>query len=139
MKLKCIILLALSFLGSFARTAIDGIDRNRLIDAIATVENTQGLGRFGERSPWQFTAAVWRTHSAMPFNVASRTDAASVREQRRVALAHVDYIMRHIERPTVYRIALAWNAGIRAVNTMAFSKASADYAQRVLNVYEEGL
>lgn len=136
MKLKALLLSLLSAVG-FAQAKAEPINWNKLADAIATVENTPGRGKHGERSPWQFTHAVWALHSGMSFSYADVESVQARAEQRRVAIAHAQYIATSIDNPTPYRIALAWNAGIAAVLHNTFSDASVGYAKRVRNVYEE--
>ena len=135
MKLKALLLSLLSVVG-LARAA-EPTDFNRLVDAIATVENTPGRGKHGERSPWQITHAVWTSYSSLPFSYADVDSITARAEQRGVAMQHARYIASIINNPTPYRIALAWNAGIGAVLHNTFSDASVSYAKRVRNVYEE--
>lgn len=136
MKLKALLLSLLSCVG-LAQAAPEPINWNKLVDAIATVENTPGRGKHGERSPWQFTYAVWALHTSVSFSYADVGSVLARAEQRRVAISHAQFIATSIDNPTPYRIALAWNAGIAAVLHNRFTDASAEYAKRVRNVYEE--
>lgn len=129
--MKYLIILLLLALPAFA------INRVGLLGAIKLVENTPVLGANGEHGPYQFTRATWRQHSKQPFSVAKGTSGKERAEQARVALAHVHWIEANIADPTVYRMALAWNAGVTAVNTNRLQQRHWDYAQRVVNVYGE--
>lgn len=132
-QFKVLVLIVLTL--CLALVMADGAELNRpaLLGSIVMVENTPGRGRNGELGPYQFTRAVWRQHSTMEFTLAN---ARSV-EAERVALAHLHWLEQHVDKPTPYRLALAWNAGLGAVQRNTFRDSSVDYAKRVLNVYEE--
>ena len=134
MKLKALLLSLLSCVGL---AHAESINWDKLVDAIAKVENTPGRGKHGERSPWQFTQAVWASHTLVSFGYADVDSIPARAEQYHVAISHAKFIAASIDNPTPYRIALAWNAGIHAVLHSTFSDASVDYAKRVRNVYEE--
>ena len=107
-----------------------------LVDSISQVESPQGkMGKAGERTTFQFTRAVWKQHSTLPF-VQSQQNPV---EARRVAIAHCQWLSRNVYSPTPYRIALAWNAGATAANRNSVNRRQADYARRVVNIYEEAL
>lgn len=119
--------------------ALAQIDRDRLLAVIPLVEGATAttIGRAGERGPWQLTAAVWHQHSNRPFWWASSSLPNHQEEGWRVAFAHVAWLEAQVERPTLYRIALAWNAGVGAVNRCRVTDAQAGYAARVRNLAEE--
>ena len=124
-----------------AVTMADGqtVDHERFLDAVVTVEATPGRGSHGELGKYQFTAQTWRQHSTKPHEWAlGRTSEARL-ERDRVARAHIKWIEQHLENPTVYRMALVWNAGLNTVKRNAFTDSSVDYANRVRNVYGEGV
>lgn len=107
------------------------IDENRLLEAIATVENSPNtIGRRGERSPYQILPSTWRRFSSIPMRTA--TDE----QQHEVALK----ILRHFRKqltqrgiePNVFHLALAWNGG---PNAKRYKNSTIDYATRVTNVY----
>lgn len=104
------------------------VDLHRLHDCIAQVEDWQGRrGRAGEIGPTQILPQVWRRYSNQRY---------SAEEARRVTLAHLVWLQSNVENPTVYRLALAWNAGAAATNRCRINDRQADYAQRVRNLYE---
>lgn len=109
------------------------VDRTKLLCAVVVVEATPGRGANGELGPYQLTRGVWARHSALRFNLANAKGV----EGDRVALAHLAWLQTHVDNPTPYRLALAWNAGLGAVQRNSFSDSSVDYAHRVRNVYEE--
>jgi hypothetical protein len=69
--------------------------------------------------------------------VASGVDPRSLAEQYAVVIRHLGWLQIHVERPTVYRLAAAWNGGVNAVNRGQFSNAMESYAHRVENLYNE--
>lgn len=108
-----------------------------LADCIAQVEgaSTTTIGKNGERSRWQFTQAVWDQHSLYNFQRASSTDPKFLAEQYAVAIKHIAWLQKNVERPTVYRLAAAWNGGATAVNAGKFTPGMVSYAERVRNLY----
>lgn len=107
------------------------IDESRLLEAIATVENSPTTtGRKGERSPYQILPSTWRRFTSLSIR------SATPEQQRNVALV----ILRHfksqlLERgiePNVFNLALAWNGG---PNARRYKYSTIDYATRVTNVY----
>jgi hypothetical protein len=123
----------------FAYAKPEPVVIGRLVDCIAEVENarTTHVGKAGERSRYQITYAIWRQYSDWDFHLASSTDPICLYEAREVAYQHVRWLSLTLDRPTPYRIALAWNAGFHAAQSGNVSNASADYARRVRNLYNE--
>ena len=119
----------------------EAIDDAAFLTAVAQVEgnSTIHVGANGERSRWQFRGTTWYSYSTRPFYTASLTDAESLNEQYRVARLHLQWLKNHLPRPTVPRLAMAWNAGRGAVMAGDISKATRDYARRVQNLYDEEL
>lgn len=115
------------------------VDCTRFLAAIATVENTTGRGRNGEIGIYQFRESTWKQHSKEPFKWAFGHNETQIHERERVAQAHFLWLQKNLKEPTVWRMALAWNAGIGAVNRSKFSESNFEYASRVRNVYLEGL
>lgn len=99
-----------------------------LLQAIALVEtgnNPNLIGRHGERGAHQLTPAVVR-------EVGGYCDASAARHLRRL-----ERLMEHADiTPTPYRLALAWNAGLGAVQRSRIPASSRDYAERVTNTFE---
>lgn len=124
-----------------AITMADGqtVDHERFLGAVVTVEATPGRGSNGELGKYQLTAQTWRQHSKQPHEWALGRTSEARMERDRVARAHTKWIEQHLENPTVYRMALVWNAGLNTVKRNAFTDASVDYANRVRNVYGEGV
>lgn len=132
-------LLSLLTFGLFANAY--AVDTAVFLCAIAEVEgnSTTKIGLYGERSRFQFTGATWHSHSSMPFKAASATDAISLAEQQHVAEKHLAWLQKNLPRPTVRRLAMAWNAGRGAVMRGEVSKATKDYGRRVQNIYDDSL
>lgn len=117
------------------------LDSDRLLWAIEQAENTphDRIGRHGERSSYQITAAVWAEHSTFPFRDASSNRLVCRAEARRVALRHLESIrvrlaLWEIPDKPVW-VALCWNGGINALLRNAATPATHDYARRVSNLY----
>lgn len=105
------------------------VDLDRMAAAIAQVEDWQGRrGSHGEFGPTQIMPHVWRSYSLHRY---------SESEALRITRAHLQWLSENLEHPTPYRIALAWNAGLTRTNRCRVSNRQADYAMRVVNVYEE--
>lgn len=136
--MKRLLLSCLPFGFVFAH-ATDTVDLGRLVDCIAAVENakTTHIGKAGERSRYQITEAIWRQYSDKDFHLASSQDPICLYEAREVAFQHVRWLSLTLDRPTVYRIALAWNAGFHAAQSGNVSNASVSYARRATNLYNE--
>jgi hypothetical protein len=132
--MKRLALLLLSCIGLAAKP----INFDRLVECIAQVEDahTTFVGKSGERSRFQITKAVWEQHSQMPFYVASLTTPYALEEQYRVALAHVNYLYCAMENPSPWRIAAAWNGGLKGLQYGPFF-AARQYADHVRNLYDE--
>lgn len=112
------------------------VDHERFLAAVVAVEGTPGQGSNGELGKYQFTRTAWRQHSDKPHEWALGRSTEARLERDRVARAHAKWIERHLENPTVYRMAMVWNAGLATVQRNGFSDANVEYAVRVRNVYE---
>lgn len=124
---------------SWLRAEPQKIDLDMLLDCIAQVEGaaTTHIGAHGERSRFQLMHSVWHDNTNEPFTAASSKHPHDLELQYKVAMRHLEYLARRVERPTVYRIAAAWNGGINAVNQGRFNDRMADYGKRVRNLYRE--
>lgn len=75
-------------------------------------------------------------HTTAPFQL-----ALDRRVSDAVAVKHYDWLKSELQRrgidPTPYRIALAWNAGLRAVLSSRPAPAAQDYASRAANLAAE--
>ena len=116
-----------------------GATRWETLEAIHNVENPhdrQAPGPKGELGPYQFRLETWRMYSHRPFSAALERDASDA-----VAVRHYEWLRTALERngfePSVYNIALAWNAGIGAVTNGRAPRVSRDYAARVENIAGE--
>ncbi len=114
-------------------------DEVLLIEAIHSLENPRNLtsvGRRGELGPYQFRPATWRMHTAKPFEMAKDHKTATD-----VALLHSMWIRRGLVKagmePTVYNVALAWNAGLEATIKGKATRVSHQYAQRAQNLVDD--
>jgi len=106
------------------------------LEAIHQLENpndTAKPGSLGELGAYQFREQTWRMHTAAPFN-----RALDRRSSDAVAVKHYDWIRSELERrgiePTPYRIALAWNGGLRAAVGERPPSVAVDYASRAANL-----
>ena len=110
----------------------------RLLRAIKTVEAVRQPGKrgpAGELGYYRITPGVWSQHTTAPF---ARCGLDEKLEEW-VAARHLDWIERELVRtgdgPSIFRIALAWNAGL---NGSADAPVSAkNYAKRVEALYRE--
>jgi hypothetical protein len=114
-------------------------ERWETLQAIHSVENpnnSQSPGPCGELGAYQFRAETWRMHSRRPFDA-----ALDRRYSDEVAVLHYEWIKSGLLRsgvpPTVYNIAMAWNAGVSAVVRDDAPASSRDYAARVNNLAAE--
>lgn len=92
-------------------------------------------GRRGEQGPYQFRREVWTRYTSAPFADA-RTPFAD-----QVALEHYQWIVSRLRSnglsPSPWRIAAAWNGGLKAVISGRVPRATRDYASRVVNLIED--
>ena len=87
------------------------------MDCIAARETPNGeqVGRAGERGRFQMTRAA--------------------RADNRDPVRHLAWLIENLNDPTPYRLALAWNAGLHAVQTGHTTPRQRTYAQDVANLY----
>jgi hypothetical protein len=119
-----------------AATHALGSERWATLEAIHQLENPRYLdqpGNLGELGPYQFREETWKMYTAAPFSL-----ALDRRSSDAVAVKHYDWIKSELERrgiiATPYRIALAWNGGIKAVILDRPSAVAVDYASRAANL-----
>lgn len=117
------------------------VDEMRLLEAIAQVESgtrnlarpSKKIGAAGERSAWQMTRATWRRYTTEAFEKAS-SDATLA---HLVAQIHLRYLRLELTgRSGALNLAMAWNAGPRAVISGRIPNGTRDYADRVVSIYE---
>lgn len=118
------------------------VDVERVVAAIATVENSAGrVGAAGERGVLQFLPSVWRMYSARPLSWASGSAPEMRIEQARVARVHVDWIRARLAglglADSAWSVALVHNAGYGRVRERRVLPRHRDFAERVSNVYQE--
>ena len=113
--------------------------RHVTLEAIHQIENPRNLtrpGPAGELGAYQFRAATWAQHTRRPFS-----DALDRRWSDLVAALHHDWLCERLVRnglePSVYNVALAWNAGLSATVRDRAPRRSHDYAVRVGNIAGE--
>ena len=111
-------------------------ERWATLEAIHQLENPRNLdqpGSLGELGPYQFREQTWKMYTAAPFSRALDRRSADA-----VAVKHYDWIKSELEHrgivATPYRIALAWNGGIRSVFIEHPSAVAVDYASRAANL-----
>jgi len=106
------------------------------IHCIENPDNRQTPGPCGELGAYQFRSETWRMYSRRPFS-----EALDRKCSDEIAVRHYEWIKSGLARggvaPTVYNIALAWNAGVSAVVSDRIPASSRDYAARVSNVAAE--
>jgi len=117
------------------------INFERLAACIAQVETRNDctkIGKAGERSAYQITEVVWRKQTDSWFGFASGNSQYEKNIARLVCIAHLTECYRLIDNPSVFRIALAYAAGVSVANHAAkVTKAKAGYGQRVENLYND--
>jgi hypothetical protein len=113
-------------------------ERWATLEAIHQLENPQNSpepGTCGELGAYQFREETWKMHTTAPFSRALDRRASDA-----VAVKHYEWIKGELERrgmvATPYRIALAWNGGIKAVFLDHPPAAVVDYASRAANLAE---
>jgi hypothetical protein len=111
-------------------------ERWATLEAIHQLENpsnSEQPGALGELGAYQFREETWKMHTTAPFS-----RALDRRSSDAVAVKHYEWIKGELERrgivATPYRIALAWNGGIRAVFVEHPPSVAADYAARAANL-----
>ena len=116
------------------------INLTLLLAAIATIETGSqphpdaAVGAAGERSCYQMSAAVWKSHSHSDFTV----DSANHELAYTVAEAHIISIFKNLEAHhipvTIENLAGSWKSPQRVL-TAHWTASTRDYAQRVENIY----
>lgn len=122
-----------------ASTQVSPASRWATLEAIHQIENPHNSrqpGRFGELGAYQFRATTWAKHSRRPFSDALDRQAADL-----VAVRHHDWICERLVEngmaPSVYNVALAWNAGINAALRGSAPRRAHEYATRVGNIADD--
>lgn len=112
------------------------IPRQVTLEAIHQVENPRNVtrpGPAGELGAYQFRPATWAQHTDRPFR-----DALDRRWADLVAARHYDWLCERLAKnglePSVYNVALAWNAGLTATVRGVAPRRSHAYAIRVGNL-----
>jgi hypothetical protein len=113
-------------------------ERWATLEAIHQLENpadSREPGALGELGAYQFREETWKMHTSAPFS-----RALDRRSSDAVAVKHYEWIKGELERrgipATPYRIALAWNGGIKAVFVEHPPAVAVDYASRAANLAE---
>jgi hypothetical protein len=126
-------------LSVFLATQARASERWATLEAIHQLENPRNSdapGAFGELGPYQFREATWRTYTSAPFSQALDRHVSDA-----VAVKHYNWLKAELERrgleATPYRIALAWNGGMRAALSGNPPSAAVDYAWRAANLAAE--
>lgn len=131
-RIAAVFVLALAVFSVHARAS----ERWATLEAIHQLENPRDSdepGSYGELGAYQFREETWKMHTQAPFSRALDRRSSDV-----VAVKHYEWIKSELERRgiavTPYRIALAWNGGIRAVLTDHPPAGVVDYASRAANL-----
>lgn len=109
-----------------------------ILKGIRQVEGVKYPGRrgpAGELGYFRITAGVWAQHTRKPFALCATDHALELA----VADKHLDWLARQLRRrgirPTPYRLAYGWVAGLEAACAeISHIAAAADYASRVQNL-----
>ena len=127
---------ALFLMGWVGVVAAGASERQATLEAIRNLENPRNLtrpGPRGELGPYQFRAATWRMHTALPFAQALDRETSD-----RVAVQHYEWIKRGLATArlpvTSYNIALAWNGGLAAAVAGKSPRVAHRYAERAANL-----
>jgi hypothetical protein len=114
-------------------------ERWATLEAIHQLENPKNSpapGSYGELGAYQFREQTWKMYTTAPFS-----RALDKRSSDAVAVKHYDWIKSELERrgiaATPYRIALAWNGGIKSVFLEHPPSGAVDYASRAANLAAE--
>ena len=125
--------IALLFASASAAAPLQGIDTDRLLEALAQKETGARWdgrpGPVGELSRWQITPVVWAQHSREPFADAARVESKA----RAVALAHLEWlggrlVAAHVA-VTVERLATTWHFGA------SYARRRTSWGTEVSNLY----
>lgn len=137
-QMKKLLILSSFVFTFFGEVKANEINYNTMLDSIIPVEGVPYYsfrGKRGERSPLQFTYKTWKQHTNKPFSWASNPQYKEF--TREIGIKHLKWLHNNIENPSPYRLALAWNAGLTAVNRGNLIESHFDYAERVRNIYNE--
>lgn len=107
--------------------------------SIALVESgnvDSKIGKHHERSRFQITERVWKSHTKQPFSHCWGPHAESI------AVIHLRWLIKNGVPEGAFNLGYAWNSGLRRWKRATsengrISKASIDYANRVLNTYND--
>jgi hypothetical protein len=134
-RLAPVFIFASMFIPAQARAS----ERWATLEAIHQLENPGNSdlpGSCGELGAYQFREETWKMHTQAPFS-----RALDRRSSDAVAVKHYEWIKLELEHrgivATPYRIALAWNGGIRAVLEESPPAVAVDYASRAANLAAE--
>jgi hypothetical protein len=137
LPLRWVAFYAVLFLSLTARSRAS--ERWATLEAIHQLENpsdSQVPGTFGELGAYQFREQTWKMHTQAPFK-----RALDRRSSDAVAVKHYDWIKSELQKrgvaATPYKVALAWNGGIKAVFDAHPAAAVVDYASRAANLAAE--
>lgn len=104
-----------------------------LLHAIAQVESHKWSDPGGK---YALRYAVWSDRTALPYALASQERFATP-----VAISHLDWLRTALKRkgisPTPYNLAGCWRSGLTRWTSGKAPDAHKDYAQRVVNLYDE--
>lgn len=111
------------------------LDRSRFLACIAQVETGNDdtkIGPCGSRSRYQIHRNTWYQYTTQNFVL-----ECWGRTALEVAQAHLTWLIKHLDRPTPYRLALAWHRGLNWVQAQEAVLYSSGFAYRVHNLYHD--
>ena len=136
LKAGKVLFVALVAAFGFATAEAQAATRWETLHAIHMVENPSNSpkpGPFGELGAYQFRSSTWEMYTKRPF---SQAIDRSVSDE--VAVQHYEWLKSALVRagmePSVYNIAMAWNAGIGSVIRGTVPSVARNYASRVENI-----
>jgi len=107
----------------------------RLMDAIAQVESggdDAAVGSQGERGRFQFTEALWKEFSPMPFERANCRSCAEVTMSRLLLAWHHELVCKDVPMKMRAEIIVQW---FECGRHGAVTPRKRDSIQRILNLY----
>lgn len=116
------------------------------LDAVAEVEtgnNPLAIGKAGERSQFQISRLTWKQHTDQKFSLCGKYQSLThVVAEKHKRWLYETYTMTVGRPPSIYDMAVMWNAGFsyykeRGFNRMRVNRDIRNYANRVENLHNE--
>jgi hypothetical protein len=114
------------------------VDSAALLAALAEIESgnrSSAIGRYGERSAFQFTLATWRQHTRTDFERATSDPAYALAVARERLLYLRRVLLQRNLLITPATLAAAWHYGPDSAKVCS----DTDYVRRVVALYHDAL